>query len=146
MSFQTGPSTRRPELDTGWIFKMAADCNRSIGRYYSVSLFSVVAFLRLLPFAPHYLITTTHSLAHITSGQVGGDKRGDFLIFRLAGFHFSLVGARHLLVRLSIGPLKTHFRRQIKRARNELYKSIIRQDMGFFDKNTPGDLTAALIA
>ena len=36
--------------------------------------------------------------------------------------------------------------RQIKKIRNILYKSIIRQDMGFFDKNTPGELTAALIA
>jgi ABC-type multidrug transport system fused ATPase/permease subunit len=36
--------------------------------------------------------------------------------------------------------------RQIKRIRNNLYQSIIRQDMSFFDKNTPGELTAALIA
>ena len=29
--------------------------------------------------------------------------------------------------------------------RNELYKSIIRQDYAFFDKNTAGELNAALI-
>ena len=36
--------------------------------------------------------------------------------------------------------------RQIRRIRNNLYKSILRQDMNFFDKNTPGELTATLIA
>jgi ABC-type multidrug transport system fused ATPase/permease subunit len=35
--------------------------------------------------------------------------------------------------------------RQIKQMRNELYKSIIRQDYAFFDKNTAGELNAALI-
>lgn len=34
--------------------------------------------------------------------------------------------------------------RQIKRIRNKLYKSLIGKDMGFFDKNAPRDLTAAL--
>ena len=35
--------------------------------------------------------------------------------------------------------------RQIKRIRNKLFKSIIRQDMGFFDKNSPGELAASLV-
>jgi len=35
--------------------------------------------------------------------------------------------------------------RQIKKMRNALYKSIIRQDLSFFDKNTPGDLNTVII-
>ena len=34
--------------------------------------------------------------------------------------------------------------RQIRRIRNKFYKSIIRQDTSFFDKNTSGELTAVL--
>lgn len=30
--------------------------------------------------------------------------------------------------------------RQVKRIRNKLFHNIIRQDMEFFDENTPGDL------
>jgi ATP-binding cassette subfamily B (MDR/TAP) protein 1 len=40
--------------------------------------------------------------------------------------------------------LNTAAERQIKRMRNILYKSIIRQDMAFFDKNTTGELSSII--
>jgi ABC-type multidrug transport system fused ATPase/permease subunit len=34
--------------------------------------------------------------------------------------------------------------RQIRRIRNLLFKSIIRQEMAFFDKTTPGDMNSKI--
>jgi ABC-type multidrug transport system fused ATPase/permease subunit len=70
------------------------------------------------------------------------ESRMSYLIGAYVGVGFASLFANYLMNVC----FNTAAERQIKRARNELYKSIIRQDMGFFDKNTPGDLTAALIA
>lgn len=40
--------------------------------------------------------------------------------------------------------LETASARQVKRIRNRLFESLIRQEMGFFDKNTPGELNSIL--
>lgn len=35
--------------------------------------------------------------------------------------------------------------RQVRRIRKKLFVSILRKDMAFFDKNTPGELTSVII-
>ena len=70
------------------------------------------------------------------------DAKMSYLINLYFALGFSLL----LLYYLSNACFNTAAERQIKKIRNLLYKSIIRQDMGFFDKNTTGKLTETLNA
>ncbi len=68
------------------------------------------------------------------------DAKMSYLINLYVALGFSSL----FLYYLSNACFNTAGERKIKKIRNLLYKSIIRKDMSFFDKNTTGELTETL--
>jgi len=100
------------------------------------TLFSTQSAIETSTFLPNI----TNKCFEYTSGSIDFDGRmsKSVKLYVLIGF-ISL-----LLYYLANVCMNTAAERQIKRMRNLLYKSILRQDMAFFDKNTPGELSSII--